>query len=158
MLGHELRNPLGVIRTVVRLLRFDGPSDPRLQDYRSTLELQAEQMTRLLDDLLDVPRITRGLIRLNKEPCDLALIARQAIESHRPLAAEANLVIVAQLPDEIFCVTGDQARLAQIVGNLLYNAIKFTEGGGQINVQLTQEPRGKTALLTVRDTGIGTEN
>ncbi|MGH7833578.1 MAG: ATP-binding protein, partial [Candidatus Binatia bacterium] len=157
LLGHELRNPLGVISTVVQLLRIDGPPDPRLQDYRTTLELQVKQMTRLLDDLLDVSRITRGVIRLKKEPCDLAVIVRQAVESHRPLAEEAGLYMEAQLPDETFCVTGDQARLAQIVGNLLYNAIKYTGRDGQITVQLTPEPSGKSVLLTVRDTGIGIE-
>lgn len=157
LLGHELRNPLGIISIVVQMLRIDGPPDPRLQEYLTTLELQVKQMTRLLEDLLDISRITRGVIRLKKEPCDLAMIVRQAVQSHRPLAEEAGLYVETRLPDEAFCVTGDQARLTQIVGNLLYNAIKYTGRDGRITVQLTSEPWGEAALLTIRDTGIGIE-
>lgn len=158
MLGHELRNPLGVINTVVQLLRVDGFPDPKLEEYRRTIELEVKHMARLLDDLLDVSRIARGVIRLKKELCDLAAILRQVVENHRPIFQEAGLALAAELPDKPFWVIGDPTRLAQIVGNLLYNAIKFTDRGGRVTVRLSQESSGNGALITVRDTGIGMES
>jgi signal transduction histidine kinase/ActR/RegA family two-component response regulator len=156
VLGHELRNPLGVISTVVQLLQSDGLADRRFEEYRETIEVEVKQMARLLDDLLDVSRIAHGVIRLRNERCDFAAIVRQVAESRRSVLQESGLDLSLHLPGPPLCVMGDRTRLAQIVGNLLDNANKFTDSGGQITVRLTEEPAGKAAL-SVRDTGIGME-
>jgi signal transduction histidine kinase/ActR/RegA family two-component response regulator len=156
VLGHELRNPLGVISTVVQLLQSDGLSDRKFEEYRGTIEVEVKQMARLLDDLLDVSRIACGVIRLKNEPCDFAAIVRQVAESRRPVLQESGLDLSLHLPGSPLCVMGDRTRLAQIVGNLLDNSNKFTDSGGQVTVRLTEEPAGKAAL-SVRDTGIGME-
>jgi signal transduction histidine kinase len=157
MLGHELRNPLGVIKTATYLLRTDGPANPESAALRETIELEASQMARLLDDLLDISRIERGLIRLQKEPCDLAAIVRQVVESRRLVLEETGLDLSLDLPGQPLWVIGDRTRLAQIMGNLLDNAKKFTDRGGQVTVRLNEELSEKAAILIVRDTGIGIE-
>ena len=156
-LGHELRNPLNVINTVVQLLHMEEPLQPNIEQYRETLEVEAKQMSRLLDDLLDISRVGQGLIRLEMDRCDLAGIVRRVVENHRPLLEQAGLTLTAQLPDQPMCIVGDETRLAQIVRNLLHNATKFTERDGRVAVQLSAEGDGKLGLLTVRDTGIGIE-
>ena len=157
MLGHELRNPLGVIKTAAYLLRTDGPPDPELAHLRETIELEVSQMARLLDDLLDISRIERGLIRLKKEPCDLAAIVRQVVQSRRPVLEETGLDLSLDVPAQPLWVIGDRTRLAQIMGNLLDNANKFTDRGGQVIVRLSEELSEKAAILIVRDSGIGIE-
>ncbi len=156
MLGHELRNPLGVISTAVHLLRLRGPADPFFVEVRQTIERQTEHMSQMMNDLLDVARITRGQIRLKKEPCDLVDIVRRMVEDHRSAMDESGLQFVASLPDSPLWLLGDYTRLAQIVGNLLYNARKFTDQGGTVSVGLVAAP-GPIALLSVQDTGIGIE-
>jgi PAS domain S-box-containing protein len=157
VLGHELRNPLGVISTAIQIQRRKGQADPESQELQDTIGRQADQMARLLDDLLDVSRIGRGQIRLKKEPCDFTEIVSRTVEDHRGLLKENRLDLLTELPDEPLWVMGDRTRLAQIVGNTLYNANKFTDPGGSVTVRLAKQEQGKTCLLTVRDTGIGME-
>ena len=157
MLGHELRNPLGVISTVVQLLRMKGPPDPELQEFRGIIEVEVWQLTRLLDDLLDISRIARALIRLKKEPCDLGMIVRQVSEGRRSILEKNGVDLSVQLPPQPVWVIGDPTRLAQIVGNLLENANKFTDPGGEVTLRLVEEAREGTTILSVRDTGIGME-
>ena len=156
MLGHELRNPLGVINTSVQLLMRKGPPEPTLMELRQMIARQVEHMSRMLDDLLDVSRITRGQIRLKKEPCDFTEITRHAVNDHKGNFDENGLHLVAHLPEEAIWVVGDRTRLAQVVGNLLYNATKFTDPGGTVTLRLVIAG-GSNALLSVRDTGIGIE-
>ena len=157
MLGHELRNPLGVISIVVQLLRMKAKPDPESEELRDAIELEVKQMARLLDDLLDVSRIGRGLIRLEKEPCDLAAIVRQVAETRRHVLQENGLDLSLFLPSKGAWVIGDRTRLAQILGNLLDNANKFGQRGGQVTVRLIEETITGSVALTIHDTGIGME-
>jgi PAS domain S-box-containing protein len=157
MLGHELRNPLGVITTVLELLRIKGPPDPELGELRDTIDVEVRQLSRLLDDLLDISRIARGLIRLKKEPCDLAMIARQVADGRRSILAKNGVGLSVELPPQPVWVIGDPTRLAQIVGNLLENANKFTDAGGRVTLRLVEQAEQRMALLSIRDTGIGME-
>jgi PAS domain S-box-containing protein len=157
MLGHELRNPLGVISTVVQLLNRKDAPDPEVQDLRNTIILEVSQLARLLDDLLDISRIARGLIRLKKEPCDLAMIVRHVAEGRRLILKKNGVDLSVQLPPQPVSIIGDRTRLAQIVGNLLDNANKFTDAGGQVIVCLVKDATTESAVLTVADSGIGME-
>jgi PAS domain S-box-containing protein len=157
MLGHELRNPLGVINTSVQLLMRKGPPEPTLIELRQMIARQVEHMSRMLEDLLDVSRITRGQIRLKKEPCDFSEIVRHATDDQSGNFDHSGLHLIAHLPDSPLWVRGDRTRLAQVVGNLLYNANKFTDHGGTVTLRLHAAP-GPSALLSVRDTGIGIES
>jgi PAS domain S-box-containing protein len=156
MLGHELRNPLGVINTCVQLLMRKGPPDPTLADIEQMIARQVEHMARMLEDLLDVSRITRSQIRLKKELCDFAKIVRDAVSDHRGNFADSGLELATELPDAPLWLMGDRTRLAQAVGNLLFNANKFTDRGGRVTVTLSRLATAR-ALLSVKDTGIGIE-
>jgi CheY-like chemotaxis protein len=155
MLGHELRNPLGVITTLAQLLHLNGLLDPKSAELRDAIELEAKQMARLLDDLLDTSRISRGAIRLEREACDLSAIVRQAAESRWHVLQENGLNLSLSLPNKHAWVIGDRTRLSQILGNLLDNACKFNQKGGHVAVRLVEEVSTGSAVLTVRDTGIG---
>jgi PAS domain S-box-containing protein len=153
MLGHELRNPLAPIRNAVQILNLLGSAPGPAAEARAIIDRQVTHMTRLLDDLLDVSRIARGKIRLRKQECDLAAIVRQVAEDYRwtMMAGELKLEIDAE---ESVPVEGDPARLAQVLGNLLHNARKFTRAGGTVSVRLRRAKPGSVEL-SVRDTGIG---
>jgi PAS domain S-box-containing protein len=156
MLGHELRNPLGIISTSVQLLRLKGPQDPALVELREMIERQTEHMAQMMNDLLDVSRITRGQVRLKRELCDFAESVRHAVEDHRRAVDESGLILASQVPDRPMWMMGDPMRLSQIVGNLLHNASKFTDRGGTLTIRLVEDPGG-SVLLSVHDTGIGIE-
>ena len=153
MLAHELRNPLAPIRNSVQVLKLLGLPDARLELARDMIDRQVTHLARLVDDLLDVSRITRGKILLRKERLDLVPLVRSAVEDHRALLEGTGLELSAQLPNGPVSVAGDPTRLAQVVGNLLHNANKFTDAGGRVSVRL--EADGGAAVLSVRDTGIG---
>ncbi|MFO1430108.1 MAG: PAS domain S-box protein [Candidatus Competibacteraceae bacterium] len=153
VLAHELRNPLAPIRNAVTILRHQGASEPRLQWCRDVIDRQVEQMARLLDDLLDVSRITRGKLELRKERMELAAVVRQALETSRPAIETASHELTVTLPVEPLFLEADPVRLAQVLSNLLNNAAKYTERGGHI--WLTAEQSGKEARISVRDSGIG---
>jgi len=153
MLAHELRNPLAPIRNGVQLLRLgDGAADL----HAGTLDMidrQTGQLVRLVDDLLDVSRITSGKMALQKTAVELATVIASAIETCRPAIEAAHHTLVVELPTEPLRVHADFVRLAQVVCNLLGNAARYTAEGGRIELRLWRE--GRDALLSVADNGIG---
>ena len=157
MLAHELRNPLAPIRNAVQVLRLVGSPDPAAQRQKEIIDRQVAHMARLLDDLLDVSRITRGKIKLRKERLDLRAVIESAIDISRPATGEHGLELHAALPAEPLWVAGDLTRLEQILRNLITNAIKYTERGGRIWVeaQLENHTAPPAAVVRVRDTGVG---
>ncbi len=153
MLAHELRNPLAPIRNAIEVLRRLESEDSKQQWVRSVLERQVLQLTRLVDDLLDVSRITRGKIRLKKEIVDLGAIVEQALESSHPLIRSRRHTLSVTPAPEPVKIEGDQARLVQIIGNLLNNAAKYTPEGGHIEIQVEAAPQ--QAVVRIRDNGVG---
>ncbi len=153
MLAHELRNPLAPIRNAVHILRLVGPSDPQLHQLRAMIERQVGHMVRMVDDLLDVSRISRGKIELRTERLDLAAAVHAAVETSRPLVEGARHELTVALPPQPLHVVGDLTRLAQILANLLNNAARYTPEGGRI--RLTVERQGDEAVVQVRDNGAG---
>jgi signal transduction histidine kinase len=153
MLAHELRNPLAPIRNAVEIMRRSAITDPQLVWSRDVIERQVKHLSRLVDDLLDVSRITRGNINLNREPVPVTMIVSRAIETIQPLLTEQRHELVLELTDEGLEVEGDLTRLTQVLGNLLNNAAKYTDPGGRINLTLRRVER--EVELSVRDTGIG---
>jgi PAS domain S-box-containing protein len=153
MLAHELRNPLGVVLTGVKILDKIGSTQPEAVRVRTLMTRQTEHLARLIDDLLDVARITRGKIELRKEILDLRTVVDFAVEAerHRLVVKDQRLgVAMAEAPVTVY---GDQARLQQVAANLIHNASKYTPSGGHVDVVV--EPHGDRAVLRVRDTGIG---
>ncbi len=155
MLGHELRNPLAAVATASELLRVRASEDPTTQRARAAIARQVGHMQRMLDDLLDVARITRGKIRLEREPVDLAAVVRDTAEDHRPAFDGAGVALEVHAPGDALVVDGDRTRLAQVVANLLHNARKFTPRGGHVSARLRAE--GGEAVLEVSDDGVGIE-
>jgi signal transduction histidine kinase len=153
MLAHELRNPLAPIRNVVHILPLKSPPEPELQWGLEVIERQLQQMTRLIDDLLDLSRITRNTLDLRKEHLDLGEVLQAAVETSRPLIEARGPAFVVTLPPEPTALDADPIRLAQLITNLPDNAAKYTDRGGHI--WLTAERQGSEAVVTVRDTGIG---
>jgi PAS domain S-box-containing protein len=153
MLAHELRNPLAPIRNAAQVLKLIGPADPSQQRAREIIERQTQHLTRLVDDLLDVSRITRGKITLTHEPLDLAAVIYSAVETNRPLIGERRHQLTVVVPPQPLRVEGDQTRLVQVVGNLLHNATKYTDEGGSIWLEAARE--GGAAVVRVRDNGMG---
>jgi PAS domain S-box-containing protein len=153
MLGHELRNPLAPIRNVAALLRRTTAEDSASAELCLMLERQVQQMTRLLDDLLDVNRITRGKIRFQRELLDLATVVRHAVEASGPLIDRHRHRLHVDLPAERLQVCGDAARLVQMLTNLLNNAAKYTPEGGCIELAVTR--RGASFEVRVKDNGVG---
>jgi signal transduction histidine kinase len=153
MLAHELRNPLAPIRNAAEVLRLSGPEQPQVRWAREVIDRQLSHLVRLVDDLLDVSRITRGKITLKPEPTDLAVVVQHAIEASRPTIEQARHRLEVHVPPEPVWVTGDPARLTQVLTNLLNNAAKYTEEGGRVALTLARE--GGEAVVRVRDTGVG---
>ena len=154
MLAHELRNPLAPIRNASELLpRLLTDADPRVSTAIAIVQRQVAQLTRLVDDLLDISRITQGRIELQRSPQDLAELVLHALESVEPAMREKRHNVVHSGCDEPVPVDGDGARLLQIISNLLLNAAKYTDAGGEIHVDLRRE--NSTAVISVRDNGVG---
>jgi two-component system CheB/CheR fusion protein len=153
LLAHELRNPLGPIRHAVKILRAKEPSPSELDWATSIIDRQAEHMSRLVEDLLDVSRITRGTIVLRSERVDLATVVKSAIEGATAAINKSGHQLVVTLPAEPIYVDGDPTRLAQILTNLIDNAVKYTERGGRIIVTAARD--GQSAEIRVKDTGVG---
>jgi len=152
-LAHELRNPLAPIINAVSILRLKVGTDPDLVWCREVIERQAGQLTRLVDDLLDVSRITRGTITLRSEPVDMATVVANAVETCRPLIDTRRHKLAMSLPDRPVTLRGDPARLTQIVANLLNNAAKYQDAEGRIEIAVAHE--GSHAVITISDGGIG---
>jgi len=153
VLAHELRNPLAPIRNAVRTLRVGGSDRSAGQPASEMLERQVGQMVRLVDDLLDVSRISQGKIELRNERLELGPIISQAVEATRALYRNMNQEITVSLPPDRIYLNADPARLAQVVGNLLNNACKFTDEGGHIS--LTVEREKAHVVIRVTDDGVG---
>jgi two-component system CheB/CheR fusion protein len=157
MLAHELRNPLAPLKNAIHLLRLKG-DDPSVVDrVRDMMDRQVTHLGRLVNDLLDVSRLTRGMVVLDRRRGDLARLVEQAAEDHRGTFEAAGVSLEVDVPETPVWVSVDQTRLVQVLDNLLENARKFSERGGRIGVQLVADRPAARAILTVRDTGIGVE-
>jgi signal transduction histidine kinase/ActR/RegA family two-component response regulator len=152
-LGHELRNPLSPLLAGVHLLRKLASEDPDMGRVIGMLERQVQHLVRLVGDLLEVSRITRGVIEVEREPIDLTALLNATVDTAQPILDAARHRLVIQLPPEPITITGDSVRLTQVFTNLLANAAKYTNAGGEISLELRRE--GDRALISVRDTGIG---
>ena len=153
VLAHELRNPLAPIRNAMQYLRLKAPPDAALQNARDIIDRQVKHLIRLVDDLLDISRISSGKISLQKERVSLALIVTNAIEASRPLIESENHQLTVTLPAEPVYLDADLTRLAQVLQNLLNNAARYTPPGGKI--ALHAEFDGQQVVIRVTDTGIG---
>jgi signal transduction histidine kinase len=155
MLAHELRNPLAPISTGAHLLKLLHSDNAQISQTCAIIARQVDHMTSLVDDLLDVSRVTRGLVSLSSQLLDLRAVVDDAAEQIRPLIAARRHRVVIDVPPEPAMVSGDHKRLVQVVANLLGNATKYTPEGGRINLRLSTD--GAAYLLTVSDDGIGME-
>jgi signal transduction histidine kinase len=153
MLAHELRNPLAPVRTSLELMRLAADNVGLLEQARAMMERQVRHMVRLIDDLLDISRITRGKMRLQKSDVDLALIVQDAVDTVRPFIHESQQTLTLTLPQTPVYLRADAVRLAQVLSNLLDNAAKYTNRGGRIS--LTAERNDKDVTISVKDTGLG---
>jgi signal transduction histidine kinase len=153
MLAHELRNPLAPILNAVQLMRMKPIADPQLSWSREVIERQLAHLTRLVDDLLDVARITRGRINLSREPIELAVLIARAVETVQPLIQARGHQLRSEIPAGTLRIDADPLRLTQAFGNVLGNAAKYTERGGRISLTVCRQ--GTDVEIRVRDTGIG---
>jgi PAS domain S-box-containing protein len=154
MLAHELRNPLAAIITSLGLLRMTGVDGARAARALEVIERQSRHLTRLVDDLLDVSRITRGKIELRRQPLDLRDVAQAAVADGRAAATAAGVELELEVAEAPLPVDGDPTRLAQVLSNLLSNAVKFSERGGRVRV-VARADGDDAVQVTVRDQGIG---
>ncbi|HEY6065521.1 MAG TPA: ATP-binding protein, partial [Thermoanaerobaculia bacterium] len=152
-LAHELRNPLAPVRNAVEILNRKLPASPDTRWALDVIDRQMQQMTRLIDDLLDIARITCNRLELRRERIELSDVVNAAVETSRALIEGRGHELVVSLPPQPICLDGDLTRLAQAISNLLNNAAKYTEKGGHIWVKAERHDR--EVELTVRDTGAG---
>ncbi len=153
LLAHELRNPLAPVRNAAAVLKEKGSDDPQLVWCHEVIERQTRHLARLVDDLLDVSRITHGRIKLRPERVDLATILAAAVETCRPVIEERRHELTQALPGDPLLLEGDRERLTQVVSNLLHNAAKYQDPGGRIELAVRRE--ADEAVITVRDHGLG---
>jgi signal transduction histidine kinase/CheY-like chemotaxis protein len=153
MLGHELRNPLAPIRNAVKVMKQRGSEDPDLCWARDVVDHQVRQMAQLVDDLLEISRVTSGKVRLQKEVVDVATIVAYATETSRPVLEAHHHRLSIALPSDTVYIDADPLRMAQVLSNLLNNAAKYTNTGGQIRLAAANE--GAEVVFRVRDNGIG---
>ena len=153
LLSHELRSPLSPIVNALSILRQMRTNDPIIENAANIIGRQVGQMVRLVDDLLDISRITKGKLRLTKEKVELRVIANRAAETARPLMEARKHEFSLALPTRAIWVEADPARMEQVVVNLLNNAAKYTDTGGLINMSVSQE--GEEGIIRVRDNGAG---
>ena len=153
MLGHELRTPISPIVTAVRLLQIKGPQEPELQRLGEIILRQTMQLSKLVDDLLDVGRIIHGKLRLERTVVDLNVVLRNAVETATPFVESRGHTLSVELPMLPIFVEADGARIVQVVSNLLHNAAKYMREGGKIEL-IAAEEHG-TAVIRVRDEGVG---
>ena len=153
MLAHELRNPLAPIRNASELLARLRTENPQLRMTAEIVKRQITQLSRLVDDLLDISRITQGRIELQQRPIELSTVITSAIETVEPLIREKRHKIVLSMTEEVLCVQGDHARLVQCISNILTNSAKYTDAGGEIHVDVREEQG--FGLVSISDNGIG---
>ncbi len=156
MLAHELRNPLGTAAHALRVLQIRDDRSTVLR-ARAVAERQFHLLARLVDDLLDRSRVVRGKLLLHRERIDLVRLVGDTLQDYAAGMQEAGLVVERDMPDGSIWVEGDRTRLAQVLGNLLHNASKFTDPGGTVAVRLARDMERRRALVRVNDTGIGME-
>jgi signal transduction histidine kinase/ActR/RegA family two-component response regulator len=152
-LAHELRNPLAPVRNSLHILRLSLGDDPSAERICDMMERQVGLLVRLVDDLMEVSRITRGKIELRKEPVEVAAIIRSAVEASRPQIEAGGHELAISIPAEPLVIDGDLVRLSQVFVNLLNNAAKYMDDGG--NIWIGAKPHGGDVYVSVRDTGIG---
>ena len=152
-LAHELRNPLAPISTGLALLKLAAHEPHTIDEVRTTMERQTQHMVRLIDDLLDVSRITRGKLQLRKAPVELAQVVQNAVDATRPFIDQAGHQLTVKLPERPLRLLADPNRLAQVLTNLLHNAAKYTPSGGRI--ELLVEDDAQHIRIRVSDTGLG---
>jgi two-component system CheB/CheR fusion protein len=157
VLSHELRNPLTPIRYSLHILERSVPGSEPAKRAQEVIGRQTGQLVRLVDDLLDVTRVSRNKIQLQRRQLDLNDLVRRTVEDHRSLLEEKGITVEAKLTPERLSINGDEARLAQVVGNLLQNAAKFTPTGGRVRVATAMVTSRSRAALRVADTGAGIE-
>jgi PAS domain S-box-containing protein len=155
MLAHELRNPLAPLLTGLQVLREPRATAEARQVTRAMLERQVRHLAKLVDDLLDVSRLARGKVQLRPERLDLGRLVRTAAEDRRATLEQAGLTLLVEVPETPVWVLGDPTRLAQILNNLLDNAVKFRDGGTHVTLRLAADRVQCQAILSVRDQGIG---
>jgi signal transduction histidine kinase len=157
MLSHELRNPLAAIQGAIELMQQKPIEDPQLAWARAVLARQNQHLSRLIEDLLDVSRITRGVLVLKKKPVDLRETIEHAVEAVRPLIASQRHALEVKFPPTPVTVQGDPVRLTQVVSNLLGNAAKYTQPGGHVSLTLStlRAGEGQQAVIEVEDDGKG---
>lgn len=154
-LGHELRNPMAALTVSLQVFNQSAPGSDRARRAQAVIERQVQHLIRLIDDLLDITRISRGKIFIEPEPVDLTDAVRSCVEDQRAEAESKGLSLQLDLPAVGLWIDGDQTRVCQIVNNLLHNACKFASRGGHIVVTLAQAAEGNEATLEVRDDGAG---
>ncbi|WP_411882300.1 PAS domain-containing protein [Polaromonas sp. YR568] len=154
-LSHELRNPLAPLRNSLALLRRDGLEADTLARIHGIMERQVNHLVRLVDDLLEVSRISRGVLSLRSEPVEVAAVVKTAVETSNPLLQSAGHTLVLDVPADTLWVEGDAVRLAQVLSNLLNNAASYTDAGGTVTV--TVRRADAQVRISVKDTGIGME-
>ncbi|MES2742489.1 MAG: ATP-binding protein [Pseudomonadota bacterium] len=152
-LAHELRNPLAPLRNVLEVIRRNQASGSPAPWGMDIVERQTRQLTRLVDDLMDVSRITQGRMQLRKTPCELVAIVRAAIADLSDMVGKAQHRLVLQAPERAVLVDADEVRLTQVIGNLLTNAVKYTPDGGHIAVRVCVS--GQAVAVSISDSGIG---
>lgn len=155
ILSHELRNPLAPIRNSLYVLERTTPGSEPAQRAKAIIDRQVALLARLVDDLLDVTRISRGKIQLRRSHFDLLAVVQRTVDDHRNSFAKGGIEIAVHTPQRELPVYADQTRLAQVIGNLLHNALKFTPKGGCVTVRCQADEAQRQAVLSVRDTGIG---
>ncbi len=156
VLAHELRNPLAPIRTGIEVLRHSLGHPAKMENVIGIIERQTAQMVRLIDDLIDVSRVTRGKLELRKERIDLKSVLPAAVEAVQPLIDRAGHQLEVSLPDEPLPIDGDSGRLAQVFSNLLNNAARYTPEGGRIRLRV-ERAGGRSVAVSVLDNGEGIE-
>ena len=155
VLGHELRNPLAPLGNALQVLKKSGGDAAVVERARSLMDRQFRLLTRLVEDLLDVPRLRKGKLQLKPARLDLAAVTRDVAEDRRAAFDAAGVALALDAPAEPLWTSGDAARVVQVLGNLIGNALKFTDRGGEVSVRLTRDAGRRAAVLSVRDTGIG---
>ena len=153
MLAHELRNPLAPIRHALQVMQRTAPGDPAHEAMRTTIERQSAHLMRIVEDMLDIGRITRGSLAVERKTVDLAEAAARAVEMATPGIEQARQTLQVSLPPTPLILSGDSTRLTQVVSNLLTNANRFTPAHGRIALEAAAE--GGQAILRVRDNGVG---
>jgi two-component system CheB/CheR fusion protein len=152
-LAHELRNPLAPIRAGLELIRLSGDGSPAIERTRAMMERQVGHMVRLIDDLLDISRITSGKVSLQRRPTPIELLVNTAVEANRQALTAGRLTLEVSLPDSPICLDVDPTRGVQVLSNVIHNAVKFTDAGGRIALTAVAEERW--LAITIADSGVG---